>query len=111
MLFRAHPRVVRFLQSVRQCGSEAELRKEHHSEQDCMRDLIADNDNGVRDRTIFVPQWRMNAFPEEIPCFDESKRAWEPGMFLVHFAGAWAHMRNVTNPKDFLFRKYNVYVE
>jgi mannan polymerase II complex MNN10 subunit len=49
----------------------------------------------------------MNAYPEEIPCYDTFKRKWEPGMFVIHFPGAWAHLPNVTDAKGVLFKRYH----
>lgn len=77
----------------------------HHSEQDDMRDLLAEDSLGAVEKTVFVEQWKMNAFPEEIKCFDKAQRGWEKGMFLVHFAGAWAHVKE-PDPVKFLMRKY-----
>jgi len=80
---------------------------DHPSEQDCFQSLIKENKNGEKERALFIPQWKMNAFPEEVPCYDETGKKWERGMFVVHFAGAWAHMPNTTeDPKGTLFRKY-----
>ncbi|KAI9807934.1 MAG: hypothetical protein M1825_005240 [Sarcosagium campestre] len=102
MIFRAHTRVLDFLKRCWKCGEAPK----HPSEQDCMRDLIEANRHGERDKAVFVPQWRMNAFPDEIPCFDDHRRAWQRGMFVVHFAGAWAYLQNVTDPKGTMMRKY-----
>ena len=55
-----------------------------------------------------IPQWRINAFPEEIKCWDERdspKRGWEKGSFVIHFAGAWAHMKR-EDPTGYLMEKY-----
>jgi len=77
------------------------------SEQDCFTHLLEHNEHGEADRTIMIAQWKMNAFPEEIPCYDQrDPKPWERGMFVVHFAGAWAHMQNVSDAKAVLFEKY-----
>jgi mannan polymerase II complex MNN10 subunit len=80
--------------------------KHQPSEQDCFRHIFEENKNGEKEHALFIPQWKMNAFPEEIPCYDKDKRKWERGMFVVHFAGAWAHVRNTTDAKGDLCRKY-----
>jgi mannan polymerase II complex MNN10 subunit len=106
MLFRSSRRVSTFLTRALHCRNIPTPDNEHPSEQDCMASIIKENKHGEGDRALFIPQWKMNAFPEEIPCFGEG-RAWERGMFVVHFAGAWAHMPNTTvDPKGTLFRKY-----
>jgi mannan polymerase II complex MNN10 subunit len=108
MLFRSNSRVTSFLARSLVCRKTPTPESEHPSEQDCFRDLIYHNEHGEKERALFIPQWKMNAFPEEIPCYDQSDpRKWERGMFVVHFAGAWAHMPNTTeDPKGTLFRKY-----
>jgi len=47
----------------------------------------------------------MNAFPEEIKCFDKYEKGWQRGMFLIHFAGAWAHVKG-DDPTGQMFHKY-----
>ncbi|KAF1985928.1 glycosyltransferase family 34 protein [Aulographum hederae CBS 113979] len=114
MLFRAHPRTLDFLSRARAYG------KTHsdQSEQDCIRDLIYGNEgdgskkldeNGKRIQieksALFIPQYKINAFPEEIGCYDGTYEGWKDGMFVAHFAGAWAHLK-VDDPYGELFRKY-----
>lgn len=53
----------------------------------------------------YIPQWKINAFPEEIGCYDKHKRKWEKGMFVIHFAGAWAHVAG-EDPTGQLMSKY-----
>lgn len=74
------------------------------SDQDCMRDLIAADTLGAKSKTIIVPQKVMNAFPEEIKCYDESG-PWKKGWFLLHFAGAWAWVEG-ENPLGRMFERY-----
>ncbi|EAW25564.1 uncharacterized protein NFIA_043830 [Aspergillus fischeri NRRL 181] len=57
------------------------------------------------EHAIRIPQWRINAFPEEIGCYDSHKKKWEKGMFVIHFAGAWAHVVE-EDPTGHLMRKY-----
>lgn len=55
---------------------------------------------------VMVPQWKLNAFPEEIPCYDQlDGKKFERGMFMLHFAGAWAHVKE-EDPTGFLMKKY-----
>lgn len=83
-----------------------EQSKEQHqlSEQDVMSKLL-ERVQEARDRSIQVPQWKLNAFPPEIACYDEAKRPWEHGMFVIHFAGAWAHVKG-DDPTGQLMKKY-----
>lgn len=74
--------------------------------------MIRDNTLGMKDKSISVLQTKLNAFPKEIPCYDEREdKAWEKGMFVVHFAGAWAHLKaedggQHPDPVGALMRKY-----
>ena len=64
------------------------------------------------DRFLVIPQWRINAFPEEIHCWDqrdEPQRGWEHGSFVIHFAGAWAHVKE-EDPTGFLMKKYGGHI-
>jgi mannan polymerase II complex MNN10 subunit len=74
------------------------------SEQDCMRDIMFKL-NKFPDSYTFVPQHKLNAFPPEIQCYDKFRRKWEAGTFVLHFAGAWAHVKE-EDPTGFLMRKY-----
>ena len=66
---------------------------------------MIEQDEAYAKRTTRVPQWKLNAFPQEIACFDEDKKKWKPGMFVIHFAGAWAHVGG-EDPTGKLMRKY-----
>ena len=63
----------------------------------------------TQEKILFIKQWETNGFPEEIKCYDQDNRPWEPGMFVVHFAGAWAHVKE-EDPTGLLMRKYSQYV-
>ncbi|KAI9787875.1 MAG: hypothetical protein M1816_007361 [Peltula sp. TS41687] len=102
MIFRAHPRVKDFLIPFWECHKT----QENYSDQDCLLELVQKDVLGAKDRTVFIPQYWMNAFPEEIGCYDKHGRGWKHGMFVIHFAGAWAHIHNVTDAKALLMRKY-----
>jgi len=79
------------------------------SEQDCMRDVLFKSAD-FEDNYKIIPQHTINAFPEEIGCFDKYKKKWEPGMFAIHFAGAWAHVKE-EDPTGFLMKKYESYIK
>ena len=116
MLFRSNQATLDFLNRAREYGEE----NENLSEQDCVRDLIQQDREvttksdgkvvGWTDQhTVFVPQKAMNAFPKEIPCLDDPEGGWEPGTFAIHFAGAWAHVKE-EDPTGFLMTKYSAQV-
>jgi len=101
MLFRSHPWSSNFLSTVWAYGAAYPKL----SEQDAMRDVLQENVSKEQDHVIMVPQYKMNAFPDEIKCWDRAGRGWEYGTFLVHFAGAWAHLKH-DDPTGYLMRKY-----
>jgi mannan polymerase II complex MNN10 subunit len=107
MLFRSNPRVSAFLTRALACRDEGLPDKDNPNEQHCFNHLLKENQYGEAERVVFAPQWTMNAYPEEMPCYDEFKRKWEPGMFVVHFAGAWVWITNVTDAKGELFNRYH----
>lgn len=63
------------------------------------------SDTPLKQHAMRIPQWKINAFPEEIGCYDTHKKKWVKGMFVVHFAGAWAHIKS-EDPTGHLMRKY-----
>ncbi|KAF2705132.1 glycosyltransferase family 34 protein [Pleomassaria siparia CBS 279.74] len=104
-LVRGHERSIKFLHDIYTISDHAKKTTEHGlSEQDSMAKIIAD-DKASGARTMQVPQWKLNAFPKEIACFDKSEQVWEPGMFVIHFAGAWAHVKG-EDPTGQLMTKY-----
>ena len=103
MIYRAHPRVLDFARRVKKCGE----RSSKPSDQDCILEVVQANKRNEKERTVFIKQWKMNAFPAEVPCYDDEQRKWEPGMFVLHVAGAWAHMPDdKENAKNILIQKY-----
>lgn len=95
-LVRAHPRSLDFVDLVR-----AEYKRNAQSEQDCMRDVLFPSDSGksaYSGRFAMMSQKSINAFPEEVKCFEQDDAGvevgrWEKGDFVVHFAGAWAWIK------------------
>lgn len=105
-LTRGHERSIKFFDAVR-AYHEANATYQHQmSEQDCMRDLLYNSDQWFR-RRIFMPQHAINAFPEEIKCWDSYQKPWQRGTFVIHFAGAWAHVHE-DDPTGLLMRKYEM---
>ncbi|SMQ45134.1 unnamed protein product [Zymoseptoria tritici ST99CH_3D7] len=75
--------------------------------QDCLRDMVATGTMGLDKKSTFVKQWQLNAFPPEIKCHQDHI-PWQPGFFVIHFAGAWAHV-DEPDPTGLLMRKYAPY--
>jgi mannan polymerase II complex MNN10 subunit len=105
MIIRATPQIFEFFARVR---GYHDVNKQF-SEQDCLRDVILDPDGGTSPDVLFIPQWKINAFPDEIRCWDRHQRGWEEGMLVAHFAGAWAHIKE-NDPTGFLMRKYERFI-
>jgi len=100
-----------FISAVWECGNTPK----EPSEQDCIRDVVtkAPMSATFRSRAIWIPQTKINAFPEEVPCFDENGKGWKPRDFVAHFAGAWAHLPAKLKKDSYgvLMRKYSEWVE
>jgi mannan polymerase II complex MNN10 subunit len=106
MLVRSSQSSFEFLSRVRKYGDE----HTKLNEQECIRDIINNNLDDEQKQTLWIPQWKINAFPKEIRCYDKSQRSWERGLFTVHFAGAWAHIKE-EDPTGFLMRKYEIEID
>jgi mannan polymerase II complex MNN10 subunit len=63
------------------------------------------NNKAAKKPVVMIPQYKINAYPEEIHCYDEHERKWEPGMFVMHFAGAWAYIEE-NDAYGWMMRKY-----
>ncbi|KAF1969156.1 hypothetical protein BU23DRAFT_243691 [Bimuria novae-zelandiae CBS 107.79] len=103
---RSHERSLKFLDNiyaVEAAGKKADPNAQL-SEQDAITKYM-EQDPAVKQRTAVIPQWMINAFPKEIPCYEDPERPWEHGFFLVHFAGAWAHVKG-EDPTGQLMKKY-----
>ncbi|KAF2636678.1 hypothetical protein P280DRAFT_472893 [Massarina eburnea CBS 473.64] len=105
---RAHERSVKFFKDTSAIETHGREKGESMSEQDAMVRLL-ETDPATAHRAIQVPQWKLNAFPDEISCFDEHEIGWKPGTFVLHFAGAWAHVKG-EDPTGQLMRKYETEV-
>ncbi|KAK3081174.1 hypothetical protein LTS18_009429 [Coniosporium uncinatum] len=132
MLFRARPSTLRLLSRVRAYGrrypdiSEQDCLRDialGHSSQAseiarAQNNVVASHDVDDDDveqpletphrqdkSVLFLKQNTMNAFPEEITCYEKGGGPWRKGMFAVHFAGAWAYVGG-DDPYGTLFRKY-----
>ena len=101
---RGHERSLKFLTDTYALQAKGKSAKENLSEQDAMARLIKDDPISAA-RTTRVAQYLMNAFPQEIACFDEEHKVWSPGAFIIHFAGAWAHVKG-DDPTGQLMKKY-----
>ncbi|KAF1951811.1 hypothetical protein CC80DRAFT_508458 [Byssothecium circinans] len=101
---RAHERSIKFFKDTAAIEQGEREKDDQLSEQDAMVKLLKDDPATAR-RTVLVPQWKLNAFPEEIACFDQANIGWSPGTFVLHFAGAWAHVEG-EDPTGQLMKKY-----
>ena len=66
---------------------------------------VESGNQAAKKPVVMIPQYKINAYPEEISCYDEHKRKWEPGMFVMHFAGAWAYIKE-KDAYGWMMRKY-----
>jgi mannan polymerase II complex MNN10 subunit len=103
-LLRGHERSLKLIHDSFAIHDEAEKKDKHMSEQDATVQLLKE-DKAMADTVHKVPQWKLNAFPQEIACFDESGQVWKHGTFVLHFAGAWAHVKG-EDPTGQLMKKY-----
>src|SRR4051794_2916735 len=113
MLIRSRPTVIPFFDAVR--AYHTSHADDSLSEQDCIRDVIKSASNashpmhrpgaapGAHDppatpegdegkmhhhkQVLMIPQFKANAFPEEIKCHEYDEKSWKSGYFVVHFAG------------------------
>ncbi|KAI4631871.1 uncharacterized protein J4E87_002578 [Alternaria ethzedia] len=104
-LVRAHDRSLEFVRRALQIRDEAEKSDDSksYSEQDAMVQLL--KEQPYVSRHVVAPQSRLNAFPKDIPCFENEEGEWKPGKFVLHFAGAWAHVKG-EDPTGQLMKKY-----
>lgn len=103
-LVRGHERSLKLIHDSFAIHDEAKKKDKHMSEQDATVQLLKD-DQTLAEAVHRVPQWKLNAFPQEIACYDDSHKVWEHGTFVVHFAGAWAHVKG-EDPTGQLMKKY-----
>lgn len=68
MLVRSNPRSLAFSSRVREYHNTQSSSEEQLSEQGCIRDLLRANEHDESDEVVSVPQWKTDAFPEEIRC-------------------------------------------
>ncbi|KAJ5991326.1 hypothetical protein N7522_011533 [Penicillium canescens] len=104
-IVRSSSRSIQFLNAIRAIHDrEKEQSGRSLGDQDSMEAFLKSN-APLTQHAMRIPQWTINAFPEEIGCYDTHKKKWEKGMFVVHFAGAWAHIAG-EDPTGHLMRKY-----
>lgn len=73
-----------------------------------LQDMVKDDTNDINKKGTFIKQYEMNAFPPEIKCHEDG-REWQEGDFVIHMAGAWAHVSG-DDPTGRLLRKYASFV-
>lgn len=107
MFLRASPWTLEFIEYWRAGAGVLDGQGKLRNEQDVLRDMLHDNAFNVAERSVIAPQWMFDAYPEEIECYDpRDPRPWEPGMFLLHFAGARWRLKGQKDPIGGLMRKY-----
>src|SRR5437764_1048209 len=102
MILRSGRRAMLMVEKIRKYGKANPDR----SEQDCLQKLIEENKGGEKQHVMIIPQWKINAFPQENACYDSSKRGWQKGDFVLHLAGAWAYLKNNSDPYGEMMRRY-----
>jgi mannan polymerase II complex MNN10 subunit len=103
MLIRSSPTALAFLNKVRAHYDQQPANNKPH-EQESMKRLLHAHPQDMA-RVVFVPQRKLNAFPDEIHCYDDEAEPWQQGDLLLHFAGAWAHVEG-EDPTGVLMKKY-----
>ncbi|CAE7000514.1 hypothetical protein CFE70_001015 [Pyrenophora teres f. teres 0-1] len=97
---RAHDRSLEFFRRALELHDDPQ---QSYSEQDAMVQLL--KEKPYMDRNIVASQSKLNAYPEEIKCFENPDGQWKPGYFVIHFAGAWAHVEG-EDPTGQLMNQY-----
>ncbi|ENI01152.1 glycosyltransferase family 34 protein [Bipolaris maydis ATCC 48331] len=100
-LVRAHDRSLEFIRRALDLRHTDEGKD--YSEQDALVRVM--KEEPYSKRFIVAPQSKLNAFPDEIKCYEDEHGQWEPGKFILHFAGAWAHVEG-DDPTGQLMDKY-----
>lgn len=103
-IVRSSARSLAVLNAVRALHDREKAKGNVLNDQEAMRDFL-NSGSGLAKHALRIPQWTINAFPNEIGCYDENKIKWAHGMLVVHFAGAWAHVKE-TDPTGFLMKRY-----
>ena len=110
MLFRTSPWVLEMIEQWQTHKVALDPEEGLRHEQGALKDMIEKNVLSVADRSVIVPQVWMNSYPEELACYDprdeELMRPWEKGDFVMHFAGAAWHHKEMADPVGTLMRKY-----
>jgi len=107
---RATPRTAGFINAVIDYHSANSTNDHQLSEQDCMRDVMFKLKKFDKS-FVMVPQVTINGFPEEIKCYDTTHQIWKPESFVLHFAGAWAHVKEVSEDHTgYLMKKYEHHI-
>lgn len=109
MIIKSDERALQFIQASLDIHDKAQAEDIQMSEQDSTVQLLK-QDPVAASRIHVVPQWKLNAFPEEIKCYQQPWGPWKPGQFVIHFAGAWAHVQG-DDPTGQLMQKYEGHIK
>ena len=111
MFLRVSSWTLDFIEQWRAGAGIPDAQGKPRNEQDVLRDMLHLNEYSVADRSVIAPQWMFDAYPEELECYDpRNPKPWEPGMFLLHFAGAKWRLKDQKDPIGTLMRKYSLQV-
>lgn len=103
-IFRGTPRSAKLVRDATTIANGPQEEGHGINEQEAIVKLLK-RDEETRARTTLVRQQLMDAYPKEIACFDEDSEEWRYGDFVIHFAGAWAHVKG-EDPTGQLMKKY-----
>ncbi|KAJ6049414.1 hypothetical protein N7444_006130 [Penicillium canescens] len=79
-IVRSSSRSIQFLNAIRAIHDrEKEQSGRSLGDQDSMEAFLKSN-APLTQHAMRIPQWTINAFPEEIGCYDTHKKKWEKGM-------------------------------
>jgi hypothetical protein len=84
ILFRNSPWTKWFLNAVWKLRGQQGV-----SEQDAMRIVLqelGEFEEGKGKYFARVPQWKFNAYPQELTCREDTDRPWKRGDWIIHFA-------------------------
>lgn len=108
MFVRASSWTLDFIEEWRAGADILDNHGQLRNEQDVLRDMLRDNTFSVADHSVIAPQHFFDAYPAELECYDpRDPRPWEPGMFVLHFAGAPWRLKGEEDPVGSLMRRYS----
>ncbi|USW51846.1 Putative glycosyltransferase 34, nucleotide-diphospho-sugar transferase [Septoria linicola] len=115
MIFRTTPWMLEMIEEWRAHEVIVDPAEGDRLEQGSLRDMVEKNVFSVAEKSVVVPQTWMNSYPEELTCYDPRDKAlerpWKRGDFVIHFAGAAWHHKEMEDSIGTLMRKYHQLAE